>query len=59
MSYFNNREFNISANLHKHQTAMTEIINATKVCDRNRNAWESVEKIKSVIKEYKLKWLQT
>jgi len=55
MSYFNNREFNLSANLHKHQTAMTEIINATKVCDRNRNAWECVEKIKSVIKEYRLK----
>jgi len=56
MAYFSNREFNLSANLHKHQTAIEEIINAIKVYKRNGKKWDCVEEIEEILKEYKLKW---
>jgi hypothetical protein len=55
MAYFSNREFNLSANLHKHQTAIEEIINAIKVYKRNGKKWDCVEEIEEILKEYKLK----
>ena len=55
MSYFSYREFNMSKNLHRHQTAIEEIINAIKVCKRNGNKWNCVEEIEEILKEYRLR----
>ena len=56
MAYFSNREFNMSKNLHRHQTAIDEIIHAIEVCKRNGNKWNCVEEIEEILREYRLKW---
>ena len=56
MAYFSNRELNMSINLHKHQTAIDEIIYAIKCYKRNGKKWDCVEEIEEILKEYKLKW---